>query len=228
MTRSSIALTLALVSVAPSLFAQKPAVPETKAFTVYQLPEAKRIKLPNGLVILLLEKHELPLTSVTLALRSGSLLDPAAKPGVSAITAEELRKGTGTRTADQISDDLDFIGMQFGAGSGRDSTNISADFLSKDTDKALALVADMVLHPVFPVDELKKTIAQRQERLKTEKDNSQQVVAQYYLATLFAGHPYAAALLTTEASLATISRDDLVAFHQRVYTPRQRGARGRG
>ena len=200
-------------------FAQKPTASDARAFAVYQLPEAKRVKLPNGLVLLLLEKHELPLTSVTLALRTGALLDPEQKPGMSAIVAEQLRKGTGTRNAEQISNDIDFMGMDFSAASSRERTNVSADFLARDTDKALALMADVVLHPTFPADELKKTIAQRQERLRTEKDQVQLAVSQYYFATLYKGHPYARPLLTTEASLASISRDDVKAFHKRAYTP---------
>ena len=220
--RTSLCLAFALVATA-SAFAQTPTPPASptpeKAFTVYQLPEAKRVKLPNGLVLLLLEKHALPLTSVTLSLRSGSLLDPDGKPGVSSIVAEQLRKGTETRTADQISNDIDFIGMQFFTGAGQESTSVSADFLSKDTDKALGLIADVTLPPIFPADELKKTIAQRQERLKTEKDNVQLAVAQYFFETLYTGHPYGRQLLTSEASLGSITHDDVTGFYHRVYTP---------
>ena len=220
-----VALALALAPVLS--LAQKP---DSKAFAVYQLPEAKRIKLPNGLVILLLEKHELPLTSISVTLRSGSLQDPDGKPGESAITEELLRRGTETKTAAQIADEIDFIGMQFGGGgfggrggggggSSYDSTEISADFMAKDTDKALGIVADVVLHPAFPADELTKVIAQRQEQLKTEKDNVQGALGQYFLAALYAGHPYSRSTLTTSASLASITRDDIVAFYKRVYTP---------
>ena len=195
---------------------------------LYQLPEARRVKLPNGLVILLLEKHDLPLTSVTLALRTGSLEDPTGKPALSALTEEELRKGTATRTAQQLAEQIDFLGMTLGGGGGRggpagpsyDQTDLSADFLSRDTDKALALMADVVLHPVFPADELKKAIAQRQERLRTEKDDANTAVTRYFLTTLYDGHPYARGFQsTTEASLASITRDDVVAFYHRVYTP---------
>ena len=196
---------------------------------LYQLPEAKRVKLPNGLVLLLLEKHDLPLTSITLALRTGTLEDPAGKPGVSALTEEELRRGTESRTAGQLAQQIDFLGMTLGGGGGRggggggssyDETDLSADFLSRDTDKALALMADVVLHPVFPADELAKAIAQRQERLKTEKDDAQTAVSRYFLTTLYAGHPYARAFqTTTEASLGLVTRDDLVGFYHRVYTP---------
>ncbi len=210
-----VAVLMAVGGAAP--FAQQPI--EAKAFATYQLPEAKRVTLPNGLVLLLLEKHELPLTSVEIGLRTGSLLDPDAKPGVSFLVADLLRKGTATRTSEQLSNDLDFMGMEFSANSGLESTAISGDFLSKDTDRALGLMADMALHPVFPADELKKAIAKRQEALKTDKDNVQLAVRQYYLATLFAGHPYAHALTTTEASLGSITREDVVQFHQRVYTP---------
>ena len=203
-------------------FAQKPA----PAIGIYQLPEAKRVKLPNGLVILLLEKHELPLTSMTLALRTGTLEDPAGKPGVSALTEELLRKGTDTRTSNQIAEQIDFIGMTLGGGGGRggggssyDSTDISADFLAKDTPQALGIVADIVLHPIFPQAELTKAVAQRQERLKTEKDDAQTVVGRYFLNTLYSGHPYAGGLLVTEQSLGSINRDDIEAFYHRVYTP---------
>jgi predicted Zn-dependent peptidase len=197
---------------------------------VFQLPEARQVKLPNGLVLLLVEKHELPLTAMDVELRSGSLQDPAGKPGVSALTLELLRKGTETKSAEQIADEIDFLGMEFGAGGGGfrgggggfgsyDSTDIPADFLSRDTDKALAIVADLLLHPIFPEAELKKAIAQRQERLKNAKDDPQSAVGQYFLAALYAGHPYAQSLLATDASLASISRDDVVAFYKRVYTP---------
>ncbi len=233
MNLKAAALALAALTTLP--FAALTAAAQTAAAqtgtpALYQLPEARRVQLPNGLVLLLLEKHELPLTSVTLALRTGTLQDPAGKPGVSALTEEELRRGTETRTAAQLAEQIDFLGMTLGgggvgrgggnAGPSYDQTDLSADFLSRDTDKALALMADVVLHPVFPADELKKAIAQRQERLKTDKDDAQTAVNRYFLTALYAGHPYASAYqTTTEASLGSITRDDLVGFYHRVYTP---------
>jgi zinc protease len=221
MARTQIGFALAVALTVPAFTV--PAFAQTanpaKPFAVYKLPEAKRLTLPNGVVVLLLEKHELPLTSVTMAFRSGSLLDPAGKPGVSSIVAEQLRKGTATRSAGQISDELDFIGMQFNAGSGLQNSTINGDFLSKDADKALALLADVVLHPVFPEDELKKSVARRQEALKTTKDEVGLAVRNYFMATLYEGHPYANSLTATQASLGSITRSDIVAYHDRVFTP---------
>jgi zinc protease len=208
--------------VIPSSLAQTPAA-GPKAVAVYQLPEAKRVTLPNGLVLLLVEKHELPLTSVTLSLRSGSLLDPVGKPGVNSLVGGQAYKGTTTRSADQISSEMDYIGMEFTGvydrSGGVERSPYTIDFLSKDTDKALGLMADIILNPIFPADELKKEIARRQERLKTDKDNVGFVIDNYFMANLFAGHPYANDLTVTEASLGSITRDDMVAFHHRVYTP---------
>jgi zinc protease len=215
MARTQIGFALAVALTVPAFtapaFAQGLAA--AKPFAVYTLPEAKRLTLPNGVVVLLLEKHELPLTSVTMAFRSGSLLDPAGKPGVSSIVAEQLRKGTTSRSSEQISDELDFIGM------GLQNSTINGDFLSKDTDKALALLADVVLHPVFPEDELKKSVARRQEALKTAKDEVGLAVRNYFMATLYEGHPYANSLTATQASLGSITRSDIVAYHDQVYTP---------
>ena len=216
----SLLFPLALATPAGAASASTQPADTQPAAATYQLPEAHRVKLPNGLVLLLVEKHDLPLTSVTLALRTGSLEDPAGKPAVSALTAELLRKGTDTRSAAAIAEQLDFIGMTLAATSASpENTTVSADFLAKDTDPALKLLADMVLHPVFPAPEVAKAVAQRQERLRTEKDNAQLAVTQYFLATLYAGHPYSSQLTATEATLGSISRADLVAFHDKVYTP---------
>ena len=213
-----------LAAIAMPVQAQKPVA----QIAIYQLPEAKRVALPNGLVLLLVEKHELPLTAVTLVLRSGTLQDPDGKPGVSSLTEELLRRGTTTRTAAQMASEIDFIGMQFGGGGGRgggggaasyNETDIAADFLAKDTDKALSIYSDAILHPVFPEAELKKAVAQRQERLRTSKDDAQTAVSQYFLAALYAGHPYSRGLQTSETSLGSITKDDLAAFYKRVYTP---------
>ena len=193
---------------------------------VYQLPEAQRVVLPNGLVLLLVEKHALPLTAMTVTLRTGTLEDPAGKPGVSSVTEELLRKGTATKSAAQIAEEIDSIGMQLGGGGGRgaatssyDSTELAADFLAKDTEKALGIVAEVVLHPAFPEAELKKSVAQRQERLRTAKDDAQSAVGQYFLAALFAAHPYSNVTLVSETSLGSITREDVTAFYKKVYTP---------
>jgi len=197
-----------------SLIAQAP-----KTFDVYQLPEAKSIKLANGLTVLLLEKHELPLVSAELALRSGSVADPAGKEGLGTITAELLRKGTATRTADQFSEESDFLGMSYGDRASQDSISVAIDFLKKDTDKAFDLFQDVLLHPSFPEEEVKKLVAQRQDALRGAKDNPQQVISAYFLKALYGDHPYGRPPGGDEASIGRITRTDVQAQYARIFTP---------
>ena len=97
-----------------------------------KLPPYKKVKLNNGLTLLLMEQHEVPIISFNLIVRAGSTTDPAGKEGLAAVTAEMLRKGTKTRTADQLSGELDFIGGDLNFGSTYDYTNGSAEFIKKD------------------------------------------------------------------------------------------------
>src|SRR6266478_4679009 len=86
------------------------AVPAAFAQDWVKFPAYRRLVLPNGVTLLLLEKHSAPLVSFTVTLKTGSTSDPAGKEGLADITNDLLRKGAGTRTATQIAEDLDFIG----------------------------------------------------------------------------------------------------------------------
>src|SRR5579863_1120260 len=195
------------------------ALAQTAAAQVFQLPAFQRVQLPNGLTLLLLEKHELPLISIEVALRSGSVADPAGKEGVASLTASLLRKGTAARNSEQFSSDLDFIGMQYNASVDQDATHLSADFLKKDLDAALGLLGDVALHPTFPEAEVKKKIAQEQDGIRSAKDEPRDVIQLYFMKFLYGDHVYGRPSGGDEQSLANISRDDVAAFYRGHYTP---------
>jgi zinc protease len=213
-------LTLCAASAPKPANAQSPTAmvvaPPPKPFV---LPADTRIVLPNGLTVLMLEKHDLPLVSISVATRSGSVADPDGKEGLAVLTAGLLRKGTATRSAEQVSNDLDFIGMQYGAGASFDSTTISADFLKKDQATALGLLTDLMLHPAFPEAEVTKALAQQRDSVRAGKDNPQAVLALYYRKFLYGSHPYGRPTGGDEASLKNITRDDVLAFYKTNYTP---------
>jgi zinc protease len=192
---------------------------QTSSSQAFQLPIYKHVRLPNGLTLLLLEKHELPLVSVEVTLRSGSVADPAGQEGVASLTAALLRKGTSSRTSEQVSSDLDFIGMQYDTQVDQDATRISADFLKKDLDAALALLGDVVLHPGFPEEEVKKLVAQEQDGIRASKDEPGQVIQLYFMKFLYEDHPYGRPANGDEHSLSNIRRDDIAAFYRSHYTP---------
>jgi len=197
---------------APLAVAQGPSV-ELK------LPPYKRVKLENGMTLLLMEQHEVPLISFSVVIRSGAVVDPPGKEGLAAVTAELLRKGTKTRTADQLSSDLDFIGGQLAANASPDSSSIAAEFVTKDLVKGLDLLADVILSPTFPADEVAKVLKQRLDGIKAAKDRAQGVIGQYFNRYLYGSHPYARPPAGDETSLATLTRDDVVRFYGANYIP---------
>ena len=186
----------------------------------FQLPAYTRETLPNGMTLLLLPKHEVPLVSATLVLRSGTVADPAGKEGVANLTATLLRKGSSGHTAESFSNDLDFIGMQLRTSADFDATTISTNFLKKDQAAALGLLTDAVLRPTFPQAEVLKTLGQLQDEVHATKDEPQQVLGLYFRAFLYgATSPYGRPPAGDESSLKTLTREDAAEFYKVNYTP---------
>jgi predicted Zn-dependent peptidase len=200
---------LLIASCATSAFAQSGGL---------KLPAYKKAKLKNGLTVLLMEQHEVPLVSFNVLVKAGSAADGAGKEGTAAMAAGLLRKGTKTKTADQISAKLDFIGAQLGFNDGPDFTTGRAEFVRKDLATGLDIFADCLLAPTFPADEFTKLQKQTVDGLKAAKDQAQAVIQNYFNAALYGSqHPYGRA--ATETSAAAITREDVAKFYQSYYTP---------
>ena len=212
MTRS----TRILCSLLLVLAVAAPAVAQTGSLT---LPPYKKVVLKNGMTLLLMEQREVPLVAFSILVKAGSVSDPTGKEGVASMTAALLRRGTATRSADDFAAQIDFIGGSFGAGASADATVMSAEFMKKDLARGLELVADAVLHPVFPADEVKKLAAQRVDGIKSAKDRATGVIGQYFNAYLYGRHPYGRPTGGDETSVASITRDDVVKFYETNYTP---------
>ncbi len=194
------------------------AVAQTSA-PALKLPPYKKVKLKNGRTLLLVERHTVPLIGFHAIVKAGAAADSAGKEGTASIASSLLRKGTKTRTADQFTNELDFIGGQFNAGSSADDTTISAQFVKKDIDKGLDLFADALMNPAFPQDEFTKLQKQRLDSLKSAKDQAQAVIGNYFNAYFFGSHPYGRPSDGDEKSVAALTRDDVAKFYQSFYTP---------
>jgi predicted Zn-dependent peptidase len=184
-----------------------------------RLPAYTKVVLENGMTLLLMEQHEVPLVSFSVMVRAGSVSDPAGKQGVASITAALLRKGTISRSADQFSAELDFVGGTFGAGASVDAMSASAAFMKKDLARGLDLLADALMRPTFPADEVAKLVTQRVDGIKAAKDRAQGVLPQYFNAYLYGSHPYGRPTGGDERSVASITRDDVLKFYEVNYTP---------
>jgi zinc protease len=184
-----------------------------------RLPPHEKIVLKNGLTVLLMEKRGVPLIDVFALVKTGAAADPAGQEGLASITAGLLRKGTKTRTAQQFSGDLDYIGGTFAADAGADFTNVSAEFMTKDLARGLELFSDAVLHPTFPQSETDKILAQSLDGVKSAKDEPQAVLGLYFAGYLYGSHPYGRPSDGDELSLKRIQRDAIVKFYETNYAP---------
>jgi predicted Zn-dependent peptidase len=204
----ALAAVVAWLACSPAIRAQK-----------LQMPPHEKVVLKNGLTVLLLEKHSVPMVSVAGIVKAGGLADPVGQEGLASTTAGLLRKGTKTRTAQQFAGDIDFIGGTFEADAGADYSSFGAEFLSKDTAKGLELVSDALLHPTFPQAEMDKLLTQSVDGVKAAKDSARDVIFEYYEGYLYNGKGYGRPTGGDETSLKKIQRDAIVKFYDTHYTP---------
>jgi zinc protease len=174
-----------------------------------KLPPYSRDVLPNGAVVYMMQKGGLPLVGFRVLVKGGMESEPAGLAGLASITAGLLRRGTANLTAARFAEELDGLGGTFSAGTDAQSTIVSAEFLKKDFDRGLAMVADAVLRPAFPEDEVGKALARGQDSLKSMKDNPGASISQFY-RTFFFGAAHAYGRVPDEASYDRMRRADIV------------------
>lgn len=194
--------------------------PSAMAEPAFTPPKIQRATMANGLEILLVEDHRLPLVQLNLVLKSGFAADPTDRFGAAAMTAELLDEGTKTRTALEITDEAMRLGAEFGTDSEFDGSSISLNVLKKNLYPALDLVADIVLNPTFPDKELER---QRQIYLGSIQQESKEpnsTANKAFMRVLYgSNHPYGQPGSGTESSLKAITRNDLVTFYKANYVP---------
>src|SRR5690348_14041821 len=186
----------------------------TASAQTLHIPPHEKVVLKNGLTVLLLEKHGVPLVNVYALVKTGSAGDPAGEEGLASITAGLLRKGTKTRSSQQFAADLDYIGGAFESEAGADFSSVSIEFLTKDASRGLELLSDALLHPIFPDPEVQKLLAQSVDAVRGAKDDPQQVLGAYYDGYLFGTHPYGRPAGGDEVSLQRIKRDAILKFYE--------------
>ena len=208
-------------AVSRSKVERKNRAPVSKEVLRVNLPKPVEATLDNGLTVLVLEDHRFPVVNVTLQISgAGPILEPADKPGLANITAQMLREGTRTRTSRQIAEEVDRLGATLSAGSGFGSTaaSLSASGLSDNFDQWFALLADVLLNPSFPADELAKLKARTKTALVQQRTQPSFLAEERFRQTVYGKHP-AAVYSTTEAVLDALTPEMLAAWHRERYVP---------
>lgn len=180
---------------------------------------AERTVLPNGITLLYAEKTGLPIVTVVVAVKAGSVVEPAEKAGLANLTADLLNEGTKKRSSKEISDAIEFVGGSLGTSGGADYITVSLSVLKKDIGLGFDLLSDIILNPAFSDDELRRRKTSIKNSIIQQKEEPGTIASKAFAEAVFGKHPYGRPVEGTEESLDRITRADVVSFHQEYYVP---------
>jgi zinc protease len=183
------------------------------------LPKPAEKALANGMRVIVVPKHDVPLVSARLMIRTGSEADPGDLAGLASLTANLLTQGTTTRTAEQIARGVEALGATLNANAAWDASNVNITVMSSRLDPALTFVADVVRNPVFKEDEVQRLREQSIDAVRVALQDPLSIARYVAARVVFEDRPYGHAATGTPESLGRIARDQVIAFHKRHYRP---------
>ncbi|KPZ69432.1 Peptidase M16 inactive domain protein [Shewanella sp. P1-14-1] len=212
LTAMALACSLALTGCASTTGTSKTV--DTGSFS---MPQYESMTLDNGLKVNFMVQSEVPIININAVVRAGAVNDTTS--GVSYMTAKSLLLGAGGKSKAEIEQTIDFLGASLKTASGRESSQIDADFMSKDLDTVLAIMQDVLMSPDFDSAEFEKLRQREIVGLSQAKESPRAVIGRYYTKMVFGQHPYANPTTGNSVSLAEINIAQLRAFHKSYYQP---------
>jgi zinc protease len=182
-------------------------------------PIAHREVLGNGIRLLVAPRPAIPIVVLRVSIRAGSALDPPDAPGLANLTAELLTRGTAKRTGPELDRAIEFVGGGLEANASRDGTTVSLAVLRKDLDLGLDLLAEVLLTPAFPENELTRKVAEIEAALRRSEENPDAVAGRVLARLIYPGHPYAHPVAGTVESVGRLTREQVARFHREHYRP---------
>src|SRR6266850_2376047 len=176
-------------------------------------PIAHREVLPNGIVLLVAERPAVPIIVVRTFAHAGAVLDPPDRAGLANLTGALLTRGTAKHTGPELDSAIEFVGGSLSAGAGRDGLSAALAVLKKDLGLGLDLLAEVLLTPTFPPDEVKRKVAQIQAAIKRSEEDPGTVANRALARLVFPNHPYGRPVEGTIESVGKLTRDDVARFH---------------
>jgi predicted Zn-dependent peptidase len=197
-------------------------VPQTTQFPDLRFPDLQRAVLSNGIKVILAERHDVPVVAMSLEMPGGYVADVGRKLGTASFTLGMLDEGSGQLDALSFADRAEGLGANLGAGSALDGGNAYLSALKENLDPSVALFAQMLTQPTFDAKEVERVRASWISAIKQEKARPNSAARRLLPPLMYGeGHPYAIPFsgTGTEASIASLTRDDLLAFHQAWVRP---------
>ena len=210
---------IAAAAAEPRAVAVPPRPPAPQPMRELRFPAFEQRTLPNGLRLVVIERHAQPEVSLRLMLPAGKLYEHAGKAGLANATADLLTQGTASRSAQQIAAAIDGVGGSLDAGSGADFAYVTAAVTSDQLDLALELLGDVVLHPSFPAPEIERWRHKSLSSLELQRANPGYLAEIAFQRLVFGTYPYGVPASGTPESVRALTRDDLAAFHRSHYLP---------
>jgi predicted Zn-dependent peptidase len=178
-----------------------------------QLGDYDTFTLKNGLKVLVVENHKLPKVQFALSFMNDPVIE-GDKAGYTSFLGDLLERGTANRSADQLAEEIDFIGAELGASSG----GVQAGGLSRYKEEILELMADVTLNPTFPKEEFDKIVKQTLSGLQSSKNDPKAISKNLRYKVLYgANHPYGD--VVTEATVKNITIDDCKKYYSTYFKP---------
>lgn len=214
MKRLLIALLLTIPVLAQQVAPPPPAAPRDP-----KLPQPIEKTLENGLRVIVVPKHDIPLVAARLMLKTGGVADPRGKAGLAELTATVLTQGTKTKSAEQIARDVEALGATLAATANWDSSVIDLSVMSSNLPKAMDAVADVARNATFAKDEFERERDQLIDSLQVDLTQPRTLAGAVTSRLIFGDAPYGGRLNGTPATIQAIKREDLVRFHRDHYVP---------
>ena len=183
------------------------------------VPKPVERTLSNGLRVIVVENHSTPLVGAQLLVKNGGEVDPASLSGLADMTASLLTKGTKTRTAPQIAQEIEALGGVLNSFAGWDASRASVNVIASKTEPALAILADVVRNPVFQDEEIERLRQQYLDNLSVGMNSPGQLASWVASRVVFGDSPYGHPVSGTPASIQRIQRKEVADFHARLYRP---------
>lgn len=191
--------------------------PKSKPPKDVVFPDYFDTTLPNGINLLVIENYKIPSVSIRLVFKDAGSFHDGDSPGIASITSELLTKGTKSRSAIQIAEEVDFYGASLSSGSDWDGSYVTLSCLKKHLAYIIDVLSDVVMNPEFSEDEIKRLKEQRITSIIQGKDEPSVLSDKLFSKVVFGTFPYSKPSEGTEESINNLTRDQILGFYKNHY-----------
>lgn len=220
MKRQIFLTTLSVLSL--TAFAQAPdrsKAPDPGPIDPLKLPAAESFTLSNGIKVHFVKKDQVPLVQINLIANGGSIFETDSELGLASLTADLMTEGAGKRTALELADEIDYLGIRLDSWSGQEQMGVNLFAPVSRLTAALDLMRDVVLYPAFSEDELNRARTSKLVALGQQHDEARVIASQAFNQQIFGkNHPLGRPSAGTEATLKSFTTGNLKAFHGKIFT----------